>query len=228
MFAIFRKRRIEKYTKEAAWYTNRNYEPAEQKEEKTPPIRFSLSPVDEPKQKVDEEVQFSLKKPESENKPAPIRYSISDPDDIPIQGDLFQLDTVDRLFAKYATSSKNFSNLLDANLNLSFTDMLMRYINMKQWRDSKVYKAAQMDRRLFSKIMSDREYKPSKDTALALAIGLELSLQQTNDLLSRAGYTLSHSCKRDVIIEYFIREGVHNLMDINEVLLRMEQKIIGR
>lgn len=228
MFAIFRKRRIENYTKEAAWYTSRNFEPEEPKQKKAPSIRFSAAVDDEPKQKPDEEIQFSLKKPESENKSEPIRYSIGDPDDIPMQGDLFRLDTVDRLFAKYSTNSKNFASMLDANLNLTFTDMLMRYINMKQWRDSKVYKAAQMDRRLFSKIMSDRAYKPSKDTALALAIGLELSLQQTNDLLSRAGYTLSHSCKRDVIIEYFIREGVHNLMDINEVLLRMEQKIIGR
>ena len=106
--------------------------------------------------------------------------------------------------------------------------MLTRYINEKGWRDSKVYKAAQMDRRLFSKIMSDQYYKPSKDSALALAIALELTLKQTNDLLSRAGYTLSHSDKRDVIIEYFIREGIYNLSDINEILYRLDQKIIGR
>ena len=89
-------------------------------------------------------------------------------------------------------------------------------------------KAAQMDRRLFSKMMSDRNYKPSKDTAVALVIALELSLKQANDLLSRAGYALSHSNKRDVIIEYFIRERIYNLSDINEVLYRLDQKIIGR
>lgn len=109
-------------------------------------------------------------------------------------------------------------------MNMTFVDMLTQHINMKGWRDSKVYKAAQIDRRLFSKIMSDRAYKPARDTALALAIALELTLQQTNDLLDRAGYTLSHSNKRDVIIEYFIREGVHNLMDINEVLHKLDQK----
>ena len=106
--------------------------------------------------------------------------------------------------------------------------MLTRYINAKGWRDSRVYKAAQMDRRLFSKIMSDRNYRPSKDTALALVVALELSLKQANDLLSRAGYTLSHSNKRDVIVEYFIREGIFNLSDINEVLYHLDQKIIGR
>ena len=117
---------------------------------------------------------------------------------------------------------------LDQLLDLSFVDMVIRYINEKGWRDSRVYKAAQMDRRLFSKIMSDRHYKPSKDTAIALAIALELSLKQTEDLLSRAGYTLSHSNKRDVIIEYFIREGIYNLPDINEVLYRLDLRIIGR
>jgi len=75
---------------------------------------------------------------------------------------------------------------------------------------------------------SDREYKPARDTALALAISLQLSLQQTNDLLARAGYALSHSNKRDVIIEYFIREGIHCLSDINEVLYKLNQKTIGR
>lgn len=76
--------------------------------------------------------------------------------------------------------------------------------------------------------MSDRNYKPSKDTAIALTIALELTLKQANDLLSRAGYTLFHSNKRDVIIEYFIREGIHDLSDINEVLYNLDQKIIGR
>ena len=117
---------------------------------------------------------------------------------------------------------------LDQLLDLSFVDMVIRYINEKGWRDAKVYKAAQIDRRLFSKIMSDRNYKPSKDTAIALAIALELSLKQAEDLLSRAGYTLSHSNKRDVIIEYFIREGIYNLPDINEVLYRLDLRIIGR
>ena len=95
-------------------------------------------------------------------------------------------------------------------------------------RDSEVYKTAQIDRRLFSKIMSNREYKPAKDTVIALALALKLSLEETNDLLSRAGYILSHSNKKDVIIEYFLRERIYKLNDINEVLFNLDQKIIGR
>ena len=77
-------------------------------------------------------------------------------------------------------------------------------------------------------MVSNRDYKPSKDTAIALAFALRLSLDEANDLLSRAGYTFSHSNKRDIIIEYFFREGIFNLMDVNEVLYRLDQKIIGR
>ena len=81
---------------------------------------------------------------------------------------------------------------------------------------------------MFSKIISNREYKPSKDTAIAFAIALKLSLDETNDILSRAGYTFSHSNERDIIIEYFFREKIYNLIDINEVLYNLNQKIIGR
>lgn len=156
------------------------------------------------------------------------RYSIDD--HIPNDGDGFAAASV-RTFFSQNVSSPSLSRLsgkLDNYLDLTFVDILTRYINEKGWPDSRVYKAAQMDRRLFSKIMSDRNYKPSKDTALALVIALELTLKQADDLLSRAGYTLSHSNKRDVIIEYFIREGIYALSDINEVLYRLDQKIIGR
>ena len=76
--------------------------------------------------------------------------------------------------------------------------------------------------------MSDMHYKPSKDTALALSFALELSINQTNDLLSRAGYSLSHSDKRDIIIEFFFREKIYNITEINCVLENLGQKIIGR
>ena len=117
---------------------------------------------------------------------------------------------------------------LDKTINQTFVDALILYINQKGMRDSEVYKTAQIDRRLFSKIMSNREYKPAKDTVIALALALKLSLEETNDLLSRAGYILSHSNKKDVIIEYFLRERIYKLNDINEVLFNLDQKIIGR
>lgn len=212
MFDIFRKKRIDRYTEGANGYVTRTYAP-EPPPKKEPSVKYSL-------RKADPDIKYSER--------GDVRYSLSDTDDIPTQGDKFRKDAVGELFALYSLNSGSLNKKLDTTLNLTFVDMLTRYINMKGWRDSKVYKAAQIDRRLFSKIMSDREYKPAKDTALALAIALELTLQQTNDLLGRAGYTLSHSNKRDVIIEYFIREGVHNLADINEVLYKLDQKIIGR
>ena len=90
-------------------------------------------------------------------------------------------------------------------------------------KDADVYKAAQVDRRLFSKIVSDREYKPAKDTCVAFAFALKLTLPEAEDLLSRAGYTLSHSSKRDVVIEYFFKEHIYNLNDVNGVLYQLQQ-----
>ena len=117
---------------------------------------------------------------------------------------------------------------LDNSIDRSFVDKMLEHISRKQLKDSAVYKAAQVDRRLFSKIVSDRTYKPAKDTCIAFALALQLSLDDVTDLLSRAGYTLSHSSKRDVIIEYFIREQIYNLNDINDVLYRLGQKVLGR
>ena len=85
-----------------------------------------------------------------------------------------------------------------------------------------------IDRRLFSKIMSDRQYKPSKDTSIAIALALRLKLSEATDMLSRAGYTFSHINKKDIIVEYFFRERIYKLDDINEVLYNLGQKTIGR
>lgn len=213
MFEIFRKKRMERYAQGAKGFVRRTYQPV------SPPVR-EKAPEKKKRSEADDNIRYSKKDP--------VRYSFDDAEDIVKQGDRYRQDAVKRLFSQYPLGSGSLAGQLDSNLDLTFVDMLTRYINANGWRDSKVYKAAGLDRRLFSKIMSDREYKPAKDTALALAIALELTLQQTNDLLSRAGYTLSHSNKRDVIIEYFIREGVHDLADINEVLYKLDQKIIGR
>ena len=117
---------------------------------------------------------------------------------------------------------------IEANTNMSFVDKLLEHINSRHMRDSDVYKAAQLDRRLFSKIVSDRAYKPAKDTCIALSLALRLSLPEAEDFLSRAGYVLSHSSKRDVVIEYFFRERIYNLNDVNEILYRLGEKAIGR
>ena len=112
--------------------------------------------------------------------------------------------------------------------NISFVQKLQYHIREKGLVETQVYKAALMDRRLFSKIISNKDYKPSKDTVLALIFALKLSMEEATDLLERAGYTLSHSIQRDIIIEYFISERVYNLNNINAFLYNMNEKIIGR
>lgn len=116
---------------------------------------------------------------------------------------------------------------LIADMDAPFSETLFRLIDRKGKTDVEVYKKANINRKLFSKIRSVKGYTPKKPTILALAVALELTLEETDDLLGRAGYTLSHASKFDVIVEYFIVNGRYNIFDINQVLFQYDQPMLG-
>ena len=123
-------------------------------------------------------------------------------------------------------SCSALSDLLD-DLDAGFTETLLKLIDRTGKKDSDIYKKANVDRKLFSKIRNNPHYKPSKSTALAFAIALELDLDETKDFIGRAGYALTHSSRSDIIIEYFILNRTYDIFLINEALFSFDQSLLG-
>lgn len=229
MFDFFKKRRISEYTNGAAEYLRKEWIPAPPEpwgEREKMIAREALLGIGR-RPPYDDGARYALPPTGDDTSNDSAR---KENQDTPPLRDPFSTAVVDDAMRGYRRSAsvKELLRNLDKTTNETFVDALLTHIKERGLRPAEVYRAARIDRRLFSKMVSDRQYTPSKDTAIALALALKLTLDEATDLLSRAGYSLSHSNKKDIIVEYFIREQIYKLDDINEVLYNLEQKIIGK
>ena len=146
-----------------------------------------------------------------------------------LKRDMLEIEAMELGSAEEIQSPFYEPNLAEAlsNLDEPFSDSLRALIQAKGKTEVEVYKKANIDRKLFSKIRSGNGYTPSKRTVLALAIALELNLEETKNLLQKAGYALSHNNIFDIIIEYCIVHKHYKVLEVNEVLFSYDQPLLG-
>jgi len=128
--------------------------------------------------------------------------------------------------AALATRRKRDLEDLVDSADETFTEMLLRLIDDRGLTDPQVYRRANMSRKLFSKIRSDAHYSPRKQTVVSLAVALELSLDETCDLLAAAGYAFAPSSVADIIVRFFIEQGDYDIFTINEALFAYDQRLL--
>lgn len=157
-------------------------------------------------------------------------YGVTDMDQIALDFRRFRQNMVMSSSLNAEDKSVFNSDVLDdwlQTLDAGFSERLLHLIAQSGKKDVEIYKKANVDRKLFSKIRNNKNYRPSKPTAIAFALALELNLEETKDLIGRAGFALSHSSKFDVIVEYFLVNKNYNIFELNEVLFAFDQPLIG-
>lgn len=180
----------------------------------------SLKPY-EPTHSKDSSVRYSLKDP-AEKKPD-IKYSrkITPVEDIKIKYSLSFDDEDDE------DTLKDFKSWQKVSSKRTFQEQLLTYIRERNMSNPDFYKAAYIDRKLFSAMISNKDYKPSKDTAISSCFGLRLNVDKAKDLLESAGYSLSLAIPRDRIFYYCLDHRIYDLNKVNELLYYLEEKCIG-
>ena len=133
---------------------------------------------------------------------------------------------VSGLFPKEAAEPADFASVFLPKKEDTFQKKLFEWIDATGRTDPEIYKAADIDRKLFAKIRKDENYKPSRRTAVALALALHLSLADAQDLLERAGLALSQSTKADLIIRYCFEHQIYDLVDVNMILFEFDQELL--